>query len=111
MSVFQIYGEKNRISGDGFNKQHKQTNASLAVSSVRSLSLGRPTIAGLLKKKAGHVEILFQSVARMDSETLYLIATLLRSSGHFNETSTALQKELVRNGELHCNLRKIGHCS
>lgn len=65
------------------------------------------TIEKLLKGKADQVESLFQSVSRMDSETLYLIATLLRSSGHFNETSTALQKELVRIDVLHCDLLRI----
>ena len=65
------------------------------------------TIEKLLKEKADQVESLFQSVSRMDSETLYLIATLLRSSGHFNETSTALQKELVRIDVLQCDLLRI----
>jgi 3-methyladenine DNA glycosylase AlkC len=62
------------------------------------------TIEKLLKEKADQVESLFHSVSRMDSETLYLIATLLRSSGHFNETSTALQKELVRIDVPTCDL-------
>jgi hypothetical protein len=65
----------------------------------------------LLKTKADQVESLFQFITRMDSEALYLIATLLRSSGHFNETSTALQKELVRIDVLQCDLLRTIHCS